>query len=64
MQNSKIYLSLTCSSSSVFSLPTVRYMTADPEGYDDKILYKYSKEVLGIDLVCPIERYKHTSKDR
>ena len=26
--------------------------------------YKYSKKVLGIDLVCPVERYKSTSKER
>ncbi len=38
-------------------------MIADP-GYDDKNLYKYSKKVLGIDLVCPVERYKNTSKKR
>ncbi len=38
-------------------------MIADP-GYDDNKLYKYSKKVLGIDLVCPVERYKNTSKER
>jgi hypothetical protein len=38
-------------------------MVADP-GYDDKNLYGYSKKVLGIDLVCPVERYKSTSKKR
>ena len=38
-------------------------MIADP-GYDDKKLYEYSKKVLGIDLVCPVERYKSTSKER
>ncbi len=40
-------------------------MGADP-GYDAKKLYKYSKKVLGIDLdlVCPIERYKNTPKER
>ena len=27
-------------------------------------LYEYSKKVLGIDLVCPVERYKSTSKKR
>jgi hypothetical protein len=34
----------------------------DP-GYDDKKLYEYSKG-LGIDLVCPVERYESTSKKR
>ena len=38
-------------------------MIADP-GYDDKKLYEYSKKVLGIDLVCPVKRYKSTSKKR
>jgi len=38
-------------------------MIADP-GYDDKNLYKYSKKVLGIDLVCPVERYESTPKKR
>ena len=57
-----MYIPLT-SSSSVFSLPYVLYIIADP-GYDDNNLYKYSKKVLGIDLVCPVERYKSTSKER
>ena len=39
------------------------YITADP-GYDDKKLYVYSKKTLGIDLVCPVERYESTSKKR
>ena len=38
-------------------------MAADP-GYDDRKLYEYSKKTLGIDLVCPVERYKSTSKKR
>ena len=38
-------------------------MIADP-GYDDKNLYEYSKKVLGIDLVCPVERYENTPKER
>ncbi len=36
-------------------------MVADP-GYDDKKLYGYSKG-LGIDLVCPIERYESIPKN-
>ena len=36
-------------------------MVADP-GYDDKKLYEYSKKALGMDLDCPIEKYKSTSK--
>ena len=38
-------------------------MIADP-GYDDKELYGYSKKTLGIDLVCPVERYESTPKER
>ncbi len=61
-----MYVPLTSSSSSsslVFSLPSVLYMIANP-GYDDKNLYKYSKKVLGIDLVCPVERYESNPKER
>jgi hypothetical protein len=62
--DNKMYVPLTSSSSSfVFPLSSLRYMIADP-GYDDKNLYKYSKKVLGIDLVCPVERYESTSKKR
>ncbi len=62
VQDNQMYVPLTSSSSS-FSLPYVLYMIADP-GYDDKNLYKYSKKVLGIDLVCPVERYENTPKER
>ncbi|HEY6534742.1 MAG TPA: transposase [Candidatus Nitrosocosmicus sp.] len=61
--DNQMYIPLTSSSSSVFSLSSLRYMVADP-GYDDKELYKYSKKVLGIELVCPVERYKSTFKKR
>jgi hypothetical protein len=59
-----MYIHLTSSNStfSVFSLPYLRYMVADL-GYDYKKLYEYSKG-LGIDLVCPVKRYKNTSKKR
>ena len=63
VQDNQMYVPLTSSSSLVFSLPSLRYMTADP-GYDDKKLYEYSKKTLGIDLVCPVERYESTSKKR
>jgi len=63
VQDNQMYVPLT-SSSRVFSLPlSLRYMAADP-GYDAKKLYEYSKKTLGIDLVCPVERYKSTSKKR
>ena len=55
-----MYIYLT-SASSVFSLPLICYMIVDP-GYDDKKLYEYSKKMLGIDLVGPLERYKSTSQ--
>ena len=61
--DNQMYVPLTSSSSSVFSLPSVFYMVADP-GYDDKNLYEYSKKTLGIDLVCPVERYESTPKER
>jgi hypothetical protein len=63
IQDNQMYVTLASSSSSVFPLPFVLYMVADL-GYDDKNLYKYSKKVLEIDLVCPVERYKSTSKAR
>ena len=61
--DNRMYIPLTSSPFSVFSLPYVLYMI-DDLGYDDKKLYEYSKKVLGIDLVCPVERYKSTSKER
>lgn len=64
VQDNQMYIPLTSSSSfSAFSLPYLFYMIADP-GYDDKGLYEYSKKELGIDLVCPVERYKSTPKER
>jgi hypothetical protein len=64
VQDNQMYVPLTSySSSAVLSLPLTFYMVADP-GYDDKKLYEYSKKTLGIDLVCPVERYKSTSKKR
>jgi hypothetical protein len=59
--DNKMYVPLT-SSSFVFPLSSLRYMVADP-GYDAKKLYEYSKG-LRIDLVCPVKRYKSTSKKR
>ncbi len=62
--DNKMYIPLTSYSSSlVFSLPYLLYMIADP-GYDDKKLYECSKKTLGIDLVCPVKRYKSTPKER
>jgi hypothetical protein len=61
--DNKMYIPLTSSSSLVFSLPYVLYMIADP-GYDAKKLYGYSKKTLGMDLVCPVERYENTPKKR
>jgi hypothetical protein len=53
VQDNRMYIPLTSSPFSAFSLPYVLYMVADP-GNDDKKLYEYSKKVLGIDLVCPL----------
>ncbi len=63
VQDNKMYIPLTSSSSLVFHLSSLRYMVADP-GYDDKELYGYSKKILGIDLICPVERYESTPKKR
>jgi hypothetical protein len=60
--DNKIYVTLT-SSSLIFSLPSLHYMISDP-GYDAKKLYEYSKKTFGIDIVCPVERYESTSKER
>ena len=38
-------------------------MIADPV-YDDKKLYKYNKKTLRMDLICLVERYENTSKER
>jgi DDE family transposase len=62
IQDNQMYVTLT-SYSSVFALPSVLHMAADP-GYDDRKLYEYSKKTLGMDLVCPVERYKSTSRKR
>jgi hypothetical protein len=66
IQDNQMFVTLVSSSSSsslVFSLPSLLYMIADP-GYDDKKLYEYSKKALGMDLVCPLERYENTPKKR
>ena len=73
VQDNQMHVTLTPSSSSssppsspsssVFSLPSVLHMAADP-GYDGRKLYEYSRKALGMDLVCPVERYKNTSKHR
>ena len=59
--DNKMYVPLT-SSSLIFPLSSLWYMVADP-GYDDKELYGYSKKILGIDLVCTVERYESTPKE-
>jgi hypothetical protein len=65
--DTRMYIPLTSSSSSsspsAFSLPFVLYMIADP-GHDAKKLYEYSKNTPRIDLICPVKRYKSTSKKR
>jgi hypothetical protein len=65
MPDNKIYVPLTSSHStfSVFSLPSLCYMVAD-HAYNAKKLYEYSKKVLGIDMICPVERYESRSKKR
>jgi hypothetical protein len=60
--DNKMYAPLT-SSSLVFSLSSVLHRVADLR-YDAKKPYEYSKKTLWIYLVCPVERYKSTSKKR
>ena len=62
VQDNQMYVTLT-SYYSAFALPSVLHMAADP-GYDDRRLYECSRKALGIGLVCPVERYKNTSKKR
>ena len=45
VHDNQVYVPLM-TSSSIFSSPLVCYIVADP-AYDDKILYEYSKGVLG-----------------
>jgi hypothetical protein len=60
----KMYIPLTySSSSSVFSLPLVCYMVADP-GYDDTKLYRYIKSIGNGSGLSSVERYESTSKKR
>jgi hypothetical protein len=61
--DNKMYAPLTSSPSLAFSLQSVLHMVADL-GYDSKKPYEYSKRTLWIYLVCPVERYKSTSKKR
>jgi hypothetical protein len=54
VQDNRTYVPLTSTSSSVFSLPAVRYMTTV---YNRHTLdqHEYGKKVLGMDLVYPVE---------
>ena len=64
--DNQMYVALTSSSSSsssIFLLPILRHMAADPV-CDDRKLYEYSRKTPGMDLVCPVERYKSTSRKR
>jgi hypothetical protein len=58
VQDNQLYVPLTSNLP-----PGVQNATGD-SGYDDQKLYDYSRDVLGIDLVCPISRYEHTPADR
>ena len=58
--DNKMYIPLSLY---LYSLYHMCYTSHDPD-YDDKNLYEYGKKVLGIDLICPVERYENTSKKR
>jgi hypothetical protein len=57
-ENNQLYVPLTS------NLPPGVQNAAGDSGYDDQKLYDYSRDVLGIDLVCQISRYEHTPADR
>jgi hypothetical protein len=63
VQDNQMHIPLMSSHSLVFSVLSLHYMAGNP-GYDAKKLYKYSKTVLGIDLVFPVKRYKSSYKKR
>jgi hypothetical protein len=44
-------------------IKNTHYLIADPVGYDDQNLYELSMD-LGIELVCPVHRYKNTPQER
>lgn len=44
------------------TIKKIHFMVADP-GYDDHSLYELSRD-MGFQLVCPIRRYRTTSKER
>jgi hypothetical protein len=56
-----MYVPLT-SSSCLFSLPSLRYMTAD-HGYDDKKLYEYNKKTLRMDSLSSKKTQKHSQRE-
>ncbi len=62
VQDNQVYQGLTSSSLPSTILKKTHYMVADP-GYDDQNLYDLSI-VMGFQLVCPVRRYKTTSKER
>jgi hypothetical protein len=63
VQYYQMYVPLTSTSFSAFSLPSLYYIVADP-GYDDKKLYRYSKSIGNRFGLFSVERYKNTSKER
>ena len=65
--DNKVYPDLTSTSTSTSGLSSeiikkVHFMVADP-GYDDHDLYESSIKK-GFQLVCPLRRYRKTSKER
>ena len=64
VQDNQLYNPMTAASSSSSSLFTEEtcFMIGD-SGYDDQKLYDLSIN-RGFELVCPVQRYEHTSADR
>ncbi len=62
VQDNQVYEALTSSSLPSTILKKTQYMIADP-GYDDQNLYDLSMD-MGIQLVCPVHRYRNTPQER
>ncbi len=62
VQDNHVYQGLTFCSLPSTTLKKTHYMVADL-GYDDQNLYDLSMN-MGFQLVCPVRRYKTTSKER
>jgi hypothetical protein len=63
VQDNQMYIPLTSSHSSVFSVLSLHYMTGSP-GYDAKKLYEYSKSIGNRSDLSSVEIYESNPKKR